>query len=732
MDLSAQGRQGLIVLLALLLAGTAAFAQSRSEPVDPGSWNERLEIGPVEGFTTVWHKAPRSTAVPLGTSVELRVRTPQSAAVAWSGAREVRRNTGFTVAEARFDQPGPQTVQVEISGLTEEDLVETVHFDVVELGGQPVQVTHLRLTADEVVLDPERPNASSMQYFFRDGSIARLTEDAPGYYVTSTERWVTAAAQVEPAGFAPLLEWRLDGKPLAQLGAQVQLQSFVAREHVLEAGGEELTLETYRVHITSHDYRTRIPDGEPVTFTAVTEPPGYEDRITWLPSTKYGTCSPERGEGAEFGVRFEGTAGALGRWLGVRADGTSVADDPKPVPPTLVIETPGDDESAITFLPPVFGVECECATTPAITAFSCTACNILPSGHCNCTFDSQLRLEAPPIVIADVQASLAGALVTQPLVRREKDSHDHVLIKPYLWLRNDGTRAYSLTAAVLDYDQPPGIFSIPTIETLDDPLILPPSQETFLELRRRTLNGNPDELRIGLILEDALRVEAEVSLQEHESSYGFPAAAEDLNVGEREHWYSSRFHLEADNRTVEFAMDLGVHGFCPGINSPTHLRCDREGDVNKEDYRVWGKPIYAIADGVVVGCSRSHPDLELGNNNSNHNAIAIESSTGERIAYAHQQQDSIDPAICAKGAMVTAGQQLGRVGSSGTSGPHLHIDVQRVSSRGSDSYPLLFEDTWAVDGKDRTKEGSWPWILLDREGIWGDMGIFPGEDKPPW
>lgn len=330
MVFSAQGRRELIVCLALVLLATGAFAQSRSEPVDPGAWNERLEIGPVEGLTTVWHKAPRSTAVPLGTSVELRVRAPQSAAVVWSGAREVRRNTGFTVAEARFDRPGPQTVQVKISGLTEEDLVETVHFEVVDLGEQPVQVTDLRLTADQVVLDPERPNASSMQYFFRDGSIAKLTENAPGSYVTSTERWVTAAAQVEPAGFAPLVEWRLDGKPLAQLGAQVQLQSFVAREHVLEAGGEELTLETYRVHITSHESRTQIPDGVPVTFAAKTEPPGYESRVTWLASTKTGTCTPARGEGAEFTVLFDGTVGSQGRWLGVRADGTSVATDEKP------------------------------------------------------------------------------------------------------------------------------------------------------------------------------------------------------------------------------------------------------------------------------------------------------------------------------------------------------------------------------------------------------------------
>lgn len=327
--------------------------------------------------------------MPLGTNVELRVRAPQSAAVVWSGAREVRRNTGFTVAEARFDQPGPRTVQVEISGLAEEDLVETVHFEVVDLGGQPVQVTGLRLTADQVVLDPERPNASSMQYFFRNGSIAKLTEDAPGYYVTSTERWVTAAAQVEPAGFAPLLEWRLDGEPLAQLGAQVQFQSFVAQEHVLEAGGEELTLETYRVHITSHESRTQIPDGVPVTFTARTEPPGYEDRITWLPSTKFGTCAPERGEGAELTVMFEGTTGAAGRWLGVRADGTSVAQDQKGGTGTIELELPGRGKTVL-ILPPEIPKDCACCDCDhalPVGGTRCVSCTSYVSGHCWCQYE---------------------------------------------------------------------------------------------------------------------------------------------------------------------------------------------------------------------------------------------------------------------------------------------------------------------------------------------------------
>ena len=44
-----------------------------------------------------------------------------------------------------------------------------------------------------------------------------------------------------------------------------------------------IDVETYSVSITSHlsnvDF---IPEGEPITFEAVTNPPGYEDEIVWL------------------------------------------------------------------------------------------------------------------------------------------------------------------------------------------------------------------------------------------------------------------------------------------------------------------------------------------------------------------------------------------------------------------------------------------------------------------
>jgi hypothetical protein len=52
-----------------------------------------------------------------------------------------------------------------------------------------------------------------------------------------------------------------------------------------------------------------------------------------------------------------------------------------------------------------------------------------------------------------------------------------------------------------------------------------------------------------------------------------------------------------------------------------------------------------------------------------------------RVLYAHFKDGTVHPAVGFPGAVVTAGQFLGRMGNSGSSaGPHLHIHAERVSS----------------------------------------------------
>jgi|GEM_PF-6284487 hypothetical protein len=326
-----------------LLLPTLAWGQSQTRALHPdvlATEGGRLKIGPVEGLTLGWHRAPARTAVPVGATITLRVPVRSQDAVQWTGAREVERNPGGSTAEVTPRQPGVYEIRVVYqepgaAGLAERE--ERITLEAVAIAPEAVQISGLRATVDEVAIDPADPNASSMHYFFRDDSIAALRQVAPGHVRTSVKRWLTLAVDVEPAGFAPLVEWRLNGAPQEHLGSPVALRVFPPREHTVQVGPEAapqaLTLETYLVQITGPGEDDPIHDGESVTYRAETIPPGFEDEVNWLASTKTGTCWPDRGEGAEFTTVFSETFGAEGRWLGVRGDQAVVGKDGKNAPP---------------------------------------------------------------------------------------------------------------------------------------------------------------------------------------------------------------------------------------------------------------------------------------------------------------------------------------------------------------------------------------------------------------
>jgi hypothetical protein len=322
--------------LPFVLAGALpAAAESWTTPVVPELWNNRLEIGPVPGLTTTWHPAPVRTAIPLGATVQLRIRVPLTAFVSWTGAREIAGGRGSSTAEVSFNSVGTQTVTAFIQDPTHVDLrQETIVFDVVNttipatVGYEPVSLSEIRLTADSVVIDPQNPNESSHTYFLRGSSIAALRQVGEGHYSTSIGRSLVLEAAIEPSGFAPLVEWRLDGVPQRQLGSPARLEIYTTGPHTLSAGPlgaeKQIQIDAYLVLITSHVHTDVLSDGVPVTFRAKTDPPGYEDDITWLASTTFGSAQPLMGTGPEFTTVFADVAASTGGGLGVRADNAVV------------------------------------------------------------------------------------------------------------------------------------------------------------------------------------------------------------------------------------------------------------------------------------------------------------------------------------------------------------------------------------------------------------------------
>lgn len=316
----------------LSLSG-ATSAQHQTQRVDPGLFNDVLEIGPVEGLTSIWHKAPRETAVPLGATLEFR--TEHQGRVDWSGAQIVDIRKGRYVAKYVAQTEGKHVVSVEYLDRDGELVTEQSLLRVLDTSIHPVRVSNVRLSVIPVELDASNLNASTMSYYFRDESIAGMRQMDNGHYLTSSNRWFTLEADVEPSEFSPLLEWRHDGKALEPLEA-IRMRVFPPRLHTISAGPienlQEITLETYLVEIARNRNSENVPEEAPVTFTARTIPPGYESEISWMASTKYGECEPLTGKGPEFTVSFRDTFGAEGRWLGVKADQAIFGEDKK-LPP---------------------------------------------------------------------------------------------------------------------------------------------------------------------------------------------------------------------------------------------------------------------------------------------------------------------------------------------------------------------------------------------------------------
>ncbi len=98
----------------------------------------------------------------------------------------------------------------------------------------------------------------------------------------------------------------------------------------------------------------------------------------------------------------------------------------------------------------------------------------------------------------------------------------------------------------------------------------------------------------------------------------------------------------------------------------------------KEGHYIFGKTIYAAADGVVDSVIDSNPDTDPMKNDPScdANQIVIKHPNGEYSIYVHIQQGS---ALVKQGDNVKRGQPIAKVGASGrwVDIPHLHFGIMR-------------------------------------------------------
>ena len=179
--------------------------------------------------------------------------------------------------------------------------------------------------------------------------------------------------------------------------------------------------------------------------------------------------------------------------------------------------------------------------------------------------------------------------------------------------------------------------------------------------------------------------------------YSLPLRGNDLPADQR---YSTFVHtsgIQAEGK------DIGAVRNTSG-NNWSKLKADGADPKVLDNWLIYGKPVYAMADGKIFSCWRNAPqnvpgsylpEYEAKKISGGGNHLWVLQDDGVKTLYAHMQPGSVPPELCphnaalmsgtnkdedavADGVRVKAGQMIGRVGNSGASGggPHLHVHMQ--------------------------------------------------------
>ena len=117
----------------------------------------------------------------------------------------------------------------------------------------------------------------------------------------------------------------------------------------------------------------------------------------------------------------------------------------------------------------------------------------------------------------------------------------------------------------------------------------------------------------------------------------------------------------------------------------------------KENHFAWERPVFAVADGVIIEAKDKHKDHPIGRPGPGTfaNLVRLDCGGGIYADYAHLRQGSL---VVKKGDKVERGQLFARVGNSGASGvPHLHFsmtDRDGFSVAGRYHFEVLSTNGW--------------------------------------
>lgn len=326
-----------------------------------------------------------------------------------------------------------------------------------------------------------------------------------------------------------------------------------------------------------------------------------------------------------------------------------------------------------------------------------------------------------PKIKVSIQPREGEDIVYEPVAGWIGNQQKQAQVSVKITVRNEGDKAIDWNKVVFKYKQ--GNSTKSKSFSLDKS-ISANSSASWQNSRKYHEEGNvlyltsplPSSLTIELYFKNfPAPVVVSKKIKPYAKSFGLPFKDSDLD--ENEHWYSSSTH---GGGSQVFAYDMVVLGYANG-NWSSKLP-GKSGSENNH-HRVWGKPVYAMADGVVDEFENNDP------NNAKPGERAPGSGGGgncfkiihsDVIAlYAHMQKGTLNPEFLKKGAIVKKGDFLGLAGNSGSSsGPHLHVHIAKVGGEGF--RPLLFNEGYTIGKEYYPSPGATEsWSELEKLGIPG-------------
>lgn len=225
-------------------------------------------------------------------------------------------------------------------------------------------------------------------------------------------------------------------------------------------------------------------------------------------------------------------------------------------------------------------------------------------------------------------------------------------------------------------------------------------------------------------------------------AYRFPYAAGELRTDE--YYSASAVHWANGGSmgTQIFAHDIGCVGWDSKAKKWSSL-LPGGSNMKNDDYRIYNKPVRAMADGTVEKWSDTSDDNVITADKDGNlqfpsptpspvggNNITIKHGS-EIVTYCHFRKGTMPDALKKKGTPVSEGQFLGRAGNTGNStNPHTHVECVRASDTAL--RPLPFRSASVIDRAKLSPPGSdGSWFRLQGHGIPKDtVSIWPASTTP--